>query len=234
VSVSLRASAGAVLTINSGRRCLPLSRRSPFRGAVASGNGRRLVLTGRWSRSRVVADHRATSRDRDENRERGPSPPSSAWPRSGVGVGLPAAPRAERVRRRAVLRYGCVVVARHRRPRSGAGDQPAAHVLPAAAGVRESLGARGARHGLRMEGRGPLRRCGRGGASPLREVGWWYPWPDPRYPSLIDRVAVYRVRSRRSRWTVSAWWRSPAASCGGWIAGDVVGPFKGEPGSWGW
>jgi uncharacterized protein (DUF427 family) len=72
------------------------------------------------------------------------------------------------------------------------------------------------------------------GASPLREVGWWYPRPDPRYPSLIDRVAVYRVRSRRSRWTVSAWWRSPAASYGGWITGDVVGPFKGEPGSWGW
>jgi uncharacterized protein (DUF427 family) len=29
------------------------------------------------------------------------------------------------------------------------------------------------------------------GALPLREVGWWYPKPDPRYPELTDRVAVY-------------------------------------------
>ena len=29
------------------------------------------------------------------------------------------------------------------------------------------------------------------GAAPLREVGWWYPEPDRRYPELLDRVAVY-------------------------------------------
>ncbi len=29
------------------------------------------------------------------------------------------------------------------------------------------------------------------GAEPLREVGWWYPTPDARYPELTDRVALY-------------------------------------------
>ncbi len=149
-------------------------------------------------------------------------------------MGLPAAPRAERVRRRAVFRYGCVVIAdtddlvrgletshppMYYLPRQAFGN----HLVPVSA-PRSANGRAWARYVDVVAA----------GAFPLREVGWWYPRPDPRYPSLIDRVAVYRGPFGRSRWTVSAWWRSPAASCGGWITGHVVGPFKGEPGSWGW
>lgn len=72
------------------------------------------------------------------------------------------------------------------------------------------------------------------GAAPLRDVGWWYPEPDRRYPELTDRVAVYarpfdeitpdgeRVRPQ------------PGGCYGGWVTADVVGPFKGGPGSRGW
>ena len=155
------------------------------------------MLTGRWSRSRVVADPRATSRDRDrdrdENRERGPSPLSSAWPRLGVGVGLPAAPRAERVRRRAVFRYGCVVIAdtddlvrgletshppMYYLPRQAFGN----HLVPVSV-PRSANGRAWARYVDVVVA----------GAFPLREVGWWYPRPDPRYPSLIDRVGSVRA-----------------------------------------
>jgi uncharacterized protein (DUF427 family) len=72
------------------------------------------------------------------------------------------------------------------------------------------------------------------GVPPLRDVGWWYPEPDRRYPQLHDRVAVYagpvdaitldgeRVRPQ------------PGGFYGGWITNEVVGPFKGIPGSSGW
>ena len=50
------------------------------------------------------------------------------------------------------------------------------------------------------------------GVVPLRDVGWWYPAPDARYPPLCDRVAGYAARSTRSPSTASGWWRSPAGS----------------------
>jgi uncharacterized protein (DUF427 family) len=107
-------------------------------------------------------------------------------------VGLPAAPRAERVRRRAVLRYGCVVVA-------DTDDlvpvletsHPPMYYLP-----RQAFGNHLApvERATVCEWKGVARYVDVvvAGAFPLREVGWWYPRPDPRYPSLIDRVAVYR------------------------------------------
>jgi uncharacterized protein (DUF427 family) len=72
------------------------------------------------------------------------------------------------------------------------------------------------------------------GGEPVRDAGWWYPEPDRRYPELRDRVALYpglldeitldgeRVRPQ------------PGGFYGGWVTDDVVGPFKGGPGSWGW
>jgi uncharacterized protein (DUF427 family) len=72
------------------------------------------------------------------------------------------------------------------------------------------------------------------GIAPLREVGWWYPQPDLRYPQLTDRVAVYAGRFDEVTLDGEPVTPQPGEFYGGWITAEVVGPFKGGPGSWGW
>lgn len=72
------------------------------------------------------------------------------------------------------------------------------------------------------------------GVAPLREVGWWYPQPDLRYPQLTDRVAVYAGRFDEVTLDGEPVTPQPGEFYGGWITADVVGPFKGVPGSVGW
>jgi uncharacterized protein (DUF427 family) len=72
------------------------------------------------------------------------------------------------------------------------------------------------------------------GVAPLREVGWWYPQPDLRYPQLTDRVAVYAGQLDEVTLDGELVTPQPGEFYGGWITADVVGPFKGGPGSGGW
>ena len=65
-------------------------------------------------------------------------------------------------------------------------------------------------------------------------VAWYYPDPTPRFADLRDYVAFYPSR-------MDACWvggeRVEAQDgdfYGGWITPDIVGPFKGAPGTWGW
>ena len=65
-------------------------------------------------------------------------------------------------------------------------------------------------------------------------VGWSYADPTPGYEALRDHVAFYPGR-------VDAVWmgdervRSQEGDFyGGWITDDLVGPFKGPPGTLGW
>lgn len=66
------------------------------------------------------------------------------------------------------------------------------------------------------------------------QAGWFYPTPTGSFAELANCVAFYvskmdacyvddeRVRSQ------------PGDFYGGWVTDDIVGPFKGEPGTWGW
>lgn len=72
------------------------------------------------------------------------------------------------------------------------------------------------------------------GAPALRDVGWWYPDPDPRYPELRDRVAVYAAPFEEITLDGEQVVPQPGGFYGGWITADVTGPFKGGPGSLGW
>jgi uncharacterized protein (DUF427 family) len=67
-----------------------------------------------------------------------------------------------------------------------------------------------------------------------RRAAWTYPEPWPGYQELAGRIAFYAGR-------VDAAWvgdelvtPQPGRFYGGWITRDVVGPFKGEPGTEGW
>ena len=65
-------------------------------------------------------------------------------------------------------------------------------------------------------------------------VAWAYPEPQTGFESIKDHVAFYAgpmdgcyVDGERVR-------PQPGGFYGGWITSDVVGPFKGDPGTRGW
>jgi uncharacterized protein (DUF427 family) len=68
---------------------------------------------------------------------------------------------------------------------------------------------------------------------PDQAVAWSYPEPFEEYASLRDHISFYPgrvecyVEDERVR-------PQPGGFYGGWITSDVVGPFKGEPGTSGW
>ncbi|MDQ4036876.1 MAG: DUF427 domain-containing protein [Actinomycetota bacterium] len=66
------------------------------------------------------------------------------------------------------------------------------------------------------------------------EVGWSYENPSPAYAGLTGAVAFYPGRVDEA--TVDGERVRPQAGgfYGGWITDEVVGPFKGEPGTSGW
>lgn len=65
-------------------------------------------------------------------------------------------------------------------------------------------------------------------------AAWYYPDPRLGYESLRSHVAVYPAAMDRV--TVDGFVVRPQEGgfYGGWITPDVVGPFKGGPGSRGW
>jgi uncharacterized protein (DUF427 family) len=66
-----------------------------------------------------------------------------------------------------------------------------------------------------------------------RRAAWGYSHPSPGYERLADHVSFYA--GRLDAWLDGERVRAqPGSFYGGWITRDVVGPFKGEPGSEGW
>ena len=65
-------------------------------------------------------------------------------------------------------------------------------------------------------------------------AAWSYPEPTSGYELLRDRFTVYPSRMDAC-FVDDEQVRSQAGDFyGGWITSDVVGPFKGGPGTWGW
>ncbi len=73
-----------------------------------------------------------------------------------------------------------------------------------------------------------------GGQAVAARSAWYYPQPVSAFASLRDYIAVYPAAMDRC--LVDGELVTPQAGgfYGGWITARVVGPFKGEPGTWGW
>ena len=54
------------------------------------------------------------------------------------------------------------------------------------------------------------------------------------FPELADRVALYPGPFDEITLDGERVEPQPGGFYGGWITADVVGPFKGAPGTWGW
>ena len=65
-------------------------------------------------------------------------------------------------------------------------------------------------------------------------VAWSYEDPSPGYEHLRGAVAFYPARVDRALVDGEQVRPQPGTFYGGWITDDVVGPFKGEPGTLGW
>ncbi|MEL7186600.1 MAG: DUF427 domain-containing protein [Pseudomonadota bacterium] len=68
---------------------------------------------------------------------------------------------------------------------------------------------------------------------PLEPVGWCYERPRPRFECIKGHLAFYpgRVDCRLDGEQATT---QPGRFYGGWITSEVVGPFKGEPGTGHW
>ncbi|QAY75826.1 DUF427 domain-containing protein [Sphingosinicella sp. BN140058] len=68
----------------------------------------------------------------------------------------------------------------------------------------------------------------------LPRVGWSYPAPTAPFEALRDHVAFYAAPFDRSSVDGETVLPQPGGFYGGWITSQVVGPFKGGPGSHDW
>jgi uncharacterized protein (DUF427 family) len=73
-----------------------------------------------------------------------------------------------------------------------------------------------------------------GGDATAPGAAWNYPTPSRGYEQLADRVAVYAGKMDRCTVDGEEVVPQPGGFYGGWVTSDIVGPFKGDPGTRGW
>ena len=72
------------------------------------------------------------------------------------------------------------------------------------------------------------------GAKVARDSAWFYPNPAPPFVAIADHVAFYPGRMDACYLDDKLVRAQPGDFYGGWITPEIVGPFKGEPGTGGW
>ena len=65
-------------------------------------------------------------------------------------------------------------------------------------------------------------------------IAWSYPDPNPAFSAIKDHLAFYPSRVDECYVDGERVKAQEGDFYGGWITSDIVGPFKGGPGTWGW
>ncbi len=73
-----------------------------------------------------------------------------------------------------------------------------------------------------------------GGGVTAPRAAWWYPDPVAAFAVLRDHVSVYPGRMDACFVDDERVRAQEGDFYGGWITDEIVGPFKGAPGTWGW
>jgi len=68
----------------------------------------------------------------------------------------------------------------------------------------------------------------------VENVAWYYPEPTPAFAPIRNYIAFYAGPMDECTVDGVVVTPQPGNFYGGWITPDIVGPFKGAPGSWGW
>jgi uncharacterized protein (DUF427 family) len=74
----------------------------------------------------------------------------------------------------------------------------------------------------------------RGGGRVETEAAWGYARPSPAFAPLAGHVAFYAARMDACFVDGEQVTPQPGGFYGGWITANIVGPFKGAPGTRGW
>jgi len=112
-------------------------------------------------------------------------------------------------------------------------SHPPVYYLPPAAFVPGSLEAAGGGSYCEWKGEAVYWTI-RSGAKVAPRAGWSYPDPTPPFAAIRDYVAVYAGPMDACYVGDEAVVPQPGGFYGGWITSDLIGPFKGVPGSMGW
>lgn len=146
----------------------------------------------------------------------------------------PRPPRVEPTPRRIrIVHAGTVIADTARALRLLETSHPPTYYLPAADVRWEFLTPGAGSSHCEFKGRAvywTLRVAGRVSA----EAAWSYPDPLPAYAALRDHVAFYAGRIDEAWVDAERAEPQPGGFYGGWVTSDVVGPFKGGAGTWGW
>ena len=67
-----------------------------------------------------------------------------------------------------------------------------------------------------------------------QNVAWTYPRPQPGYEAIRDAIAIYPGKMEVCYVDGERVAAQPGDFYGGWITHEIVGPFKGGPGTMGW
>lgn len=68
----------------------------------------------------------------------------------------------------------------------------------------------------------------------IQNAAWYYPEPNERYAALKNHIAIYPSKVDECFVNGEKVQAQEGDFYGGWITNDIVGPFKGSPGSFGW
>ena len=74
----------------------------------------------------------------------------------------------------------------------------------------------------------------RAGGRLLERVGWDYPEPSHGFEAIRDHIAFYAAPFDAVLIDGEQVTPQPGGFYGGWVTPEIVGPFKGIPGSMGW
>ncbi|MGB3464191.1 MAG: DUF427 domain-containing protein [Cyclobacteriaceae bacterium] len=72
------------------------------------------------------------------------------------------------------------------------------------------------------------------GGKIAKNAAWGYPDVNPAYKELQDTVSVYAHMMDSCYVNDELVQAQEGDFYGGWITSNIVGPFKGAPGTWGW
>lgn len=147
----------------------------------------------------------------------------------------PRPPRLEPERRRVVVEFDGVVLADTRAAlRILETSHPPTYYLPPG-DVRTELLVPSDRGGSFCEWKGRARYWHvRTAGRTARDAVWGYPDPFDEYAALADHLAFYCAAMDACRVGDLVATPQPGGFYGGWVTTDLVGPFKGEPGTEGW
>lgn len=73
-----------------------------------------------------------------------------------------------------------------------------------------------------------------GGDKVESDAGWTYAAPNPPYAPIRHHIALYAGRMDSCTVDGETVTPQPGGFYGGWITGDLIGPFKGSPGTEWW